>query len=74
MKGHSIDNRRGAATDQAFWYTNENYEHDQGIVRDFTEQMIHELSFTNPLHVNTGVKQGRLLSPALFLIAIDWVT
>ncbi|XP_063415979.1 uncharacterized protein LOC134697627 [Mytilus trossulus] len=48
----------------------------KALYEDFTVQVIpvHESSFTNPFHVNTGVNQGCLLSPSLFLIAIDWVT
>ncbi|CAC5375496.1 unnamed protein product [Mytilus coruscus] len=46
----------------------------KALYEDFTVQVIHESSFTNPFHVDTGVKQGCLLSPTLFLIAIDWVT
>ena len=46
----------------------------KALYEDYTVQVIHESSFTNPFHVNTGVKQGCLLSPTLFLITINWVT
>ena len=36
--------------------------------------MIHEGSLTEPFLVNSGVKQGCLLSPFLFLLSLDWVT
>ncbi|XP_071123141.1 uncharacterized protein [Mytilus edulis] len=46
----------------------------KALYEDFTVQVIHDSSFNNPFHVNTGVKQEYMLSPTLFLIAIDWVT
>ena len=36
--------------------------------------MIHEGSLTEPFLVNSGVKQGCLLSPFLFVLSLDWVT
>ena len=35
--------------------------------------MIHEGKLTEPFFVQTGVRQGCLLSPTIFLIVIDWV-
>ena len=37
-------------------------------------QLIHSGSVTEPFTISTGVRQGCLLSPLLFLIVIDWVT
>ena len=36
--------------------------------------MIHDASLTEPFKVRTGVRQGCLLSPILFLVVLDWVT
>ena len=44
------------------------------LYENFTVQIVHETSFTDPFHVKTGVKQGCLLSPTLFLLVIDWIT
>ena len=37
-------------------------------------QVIHGGSLTDPFPVSTGVRQGCLLSPLLFLMVIDWVS
>ena len=42
--------------------------------QDFSCQVIHSGSVTEPFTISTGVRQGYLLSPLLFLIVIDWVT
>ena len=42
--------------------------------QDFSCQVIHSGSVTEPFTISTGVRQGCLLSPLLFLIVIDWVT
>ena len=39
----------------------------------FTGQVIANGKLSDALHIKTGVRQGCLLSPLLFLIAIDWV-
>ena len=42
--------------------------------RDFTCQVLHGGTMTVPIEVKTGVRQGCLLSPLLFLVVLDWVT
>ena len=37
-------------------------------------QIIHNSKLTNPFPVKTGVRQGCMLSPLIFLLVIDWVT
>lgn len=34
---------------------------------------IHEDQLTEAFHITTGVRQGGLLSPLLFLLAVDWI-
>ena len=41
--------------------------------KDATCQVIHERKLTEPLNVQTGVHQGCLLSPTIFLMVVDWV-
>ena len=36
-------------------------------------QVIHDGKLTEPFSVQTGVRQGCLLSPTIFLIVIDWI-
>ena len=36
-------------------------------------QIIHNSKLTNPFPVKTGVRQGCMLSPLIFLLVIDWV-
>ena len=45
----------------------------QALNRDFTCSVLHEGNLTPWFAVETGVKQGYILSPLLFLIALDWV-
>ena len=40
----------------------------------FECQVIHDGFLTEPFQVRTGVRQGCLLSPLLFLVVLDWVT
>ena len=40
---------------------------------DFSAQVICGNELTDPFKVKTGVKQGCVLSPLLFLIGIDWI-
>ena len=46
----------------------------QQLYNGFTCQVIHGGSLTDPFPVSTGVRQGCLLSPLLFLMVIDWVS
>ena len=36
-------------------------------------RVIHNRELTPPFSVKTGVRQGRILSPMLFLLVIDWI-
>ena len=36
-------------------------------------RVIHEGQLTESFEIRTGVRQGCLLSPFLFLLAIDWI-
>lgn len=40
----------------------------------FKAGVIHEGTTTQGFEVKTGIKQGCLFSPLLFLVALDWVT
>ena len=40
----------------------------------FTCQVLHGGAMTKPIVVKTGVRQGCLLSPLLFLMVLDWVS
>ena len=40
----------------------------------FTCQVLHGGTMTEPIEVKTGVRQGCLLSPLLFLVVLDWVS
>jgi len=43
------------------------------LYEGFSCQVIHSGTMTAPFPVTTGVRQGCLLSPLLFLIVIDWI-
>ena len=45
----------------------------RALYKDFTYCVLHEGNLTLWFAVKTGVKQGCMLSPLLFLIALDWV-
>ena len=45
----------------------------QALYKDFTCSVLHEGNLTPWFAVETGIKQGCMLSPLLFLIALDWV-
>lgn len=45
----------------------------QSFYGDMTCQVIHNRDLTQPFKVETGVRQGCLLSPLIFLLVIDWV-
>ena len=44
------------------------------LYEGFSAQVVHNSQKTQPLNMRTGVRQGCLLSPLLFLVALDWVT
>ena len=44
------------------------------LYEGFSAQVVHNGQKTQPLNIRTGVRQGCLLSPLLFLVALDWVT
>ena len=43
------------------------------LYQDASCQVIHEGKLTDPFQVQTGVRQGCLLSPTIFLMVIDWI-
>ena len=45
----------------------------RGFYEDATTQVIHNNRLSDPFSVKTGVRQGCLLSPMIFLLVIDWV-
>ena len=46
----------------------------RALYEGFSVQVVHNGQKTEPLNMRTGVRQGCLLSPLLFLVALDWVT
>jgi len=66
---------------QAIWCILKSYGVPEKIIdvirelyEDFTCQVIHEGRMSDDFKVTTGVRQGCLLSPLLFLVVLDWVT
>jgi hypothetical protein len=45
----------------------------QNIYQDTTCRVIHNADLSEPFTINTGVRQGCLLSPMIFSLVIDWV-
>ena len=45
----------------------------QQMYEDATCQVIHDGKLTEPFTVQTGVRQGCLLSPTIFLMVVDWI-
>ncbi|WP_353805823.1 reverse transcriptase domain-containing protein, partial [Acinetobacter baumannii] len=45
----------------------------QQLYRGATCQVVHKGKLTEVFEVNTGVRQGGLLSPMIFLLALDWI-
>ena len=45
----------------------------QSLYKNFECRVIHNNELTEPFKVDTGDKQGCILSPILFSLAIDWV-
>ena len=46
----------------------------QLFYNNFRCQVIHAGTLTEPFRVTTGLRQGCLLSPLLFLVVLDWGT
>ena len=45
----------------------------RALYEGFSAQVVHNGQRTQPLNMKTGVRQGCLLSPLLFLVALNWV-
>ena len=66
---------------EVLWKILRHYGVPEKIVRmikvfynDFQARVLHEGEMTGSFSMNTGVRQGCLLSPLLFLMALDWVS
>ena len=46
----------------------------RALYEGFSARVLHNGQNTEPLSMRTGVRQGCLLSPLLFLVTLDWVT
>ena len=45
----------------------------QRLYEDATCQVIHDGKLTEPFFVQTGIRQGCLLPPKIFLLVVDWI-
>ncbi|CAE1286807.1 unnamed protein product [Acanthosepion pharaonis] len=45
----------------------------QLLYEDATSQVIHDGKLTEPFPVQIGVRQGRLMSPTISLLVVDWI-
>jgi len=45
----------------------------KNIYNNTTDRVVHAGQLSEPFHVTTGVRQGCILSPFLFILAIDWI-
>ena len=71
----------GSLDREAMWRILRHYGKPDKIInmlkvqyQGFTCQVLHGGTMINPIEVKTGVRQGCLLSPLLFLIVLDWVS
>jgi len=62
---------------EVLWQLMRHYEKFIAIIRNtyigMKSKVIHEGHLTEAFDITTGVKQGCLLSPLLFLLAVDWI-
>ena len=45
----------------------------QSLFDNFECKVIHNGLLTDPFKINTGVKQGCIISPIIFSLAVDWI-
>ena len=45
----------------------------QQLYKNATCQVVHNGKLTEPFSIKTGVRQGCILSPTIFLIVVDWI-
>ena len=62
------------ATALTLWATREIHQNDSTFLQNFRCQVIHGGTLTEPFRETTGIRQGCLLSPLLFLVVLDWMT
>ena len=57
------------------WSAHEIGQHDQKLIiyEGMSCRVIHDGQLTKNFEIRTGVRQGCLLSPFLFILAIDWI-
>ena len=46
----------------------------KGTYNNFRAQLVHNNKLSDPFVIRTGVREGCLLSPLLFLVVIAWIT